>query len=151
MRRKTLTRRKRLDAFVALVFANAGRSVDLTRGEEVAVIQHALPDTPRHVCVHVRNVVEHVWHVPRLFPLFTELVQKLMAVSDSRVACHNDVDMWSAPSECHDDVRRSHDAGIKALLKEYCATPEFVYGEARRRGLSDKWMYDNFPQIEFEE
>jgi len=151
MRYRQLTKRIRLEAFMALVFAQAEHATrDLTPGEEVAVIQRVLIDRPMHVCEHLRRVVQHVWSVPRLFPLFTELLQKLMEANVSAEQGYEDVALWGAPSECNGDVRRMYEDDVRSLLKDYCATPEFVYGEAKRRGISDKWMYENLPPIEFD-
>jgi len=81
---------------------------------------------------------------------FTAFVTALIQEGQDGAARHDDVDAWGAPSECHDLVSSSNEAGIKDLLYEYGYTPAKFFAECRARGLSEKWLYNSIPQIEFD-
>lgn len=81
---------------------------------------------------------------------FTAFVTALIQEGQDGEARHDDVDAWGAPSECHGLVRTCNEAAITDLLLEYGYTPASFFAECRDRGLSEKWLWNNIPPIEFD-
>lgn len=69
---------------------------------------------------------------------FTQLTTLMIKELRDICAIIDDLDQWSAPSECYSSVPQHNP---ELVIRENGRTMKWWCKEARRRGLSKKWCY----------
>lgn len=65
-----------------------------------------------------------------------EMIGRLAAIEADEAISHEDVQVWSAPSECHQDVHRSSEQRRKEFLDSICFTEKDLRDACEHVGCS---------------
>lgn len=75
------------------------------------------------------------------------IVGELMKLMANNRFAHLDIDMWNAPSECHELVDRGIEKAWNAILTKFNITEEQIREELVKRGVPEKNIHFGFNEL----